>query len=212
MAEQLSPSHVQRWVDGFVDTVVEKSDYLTDLDRRSGDGDFGTNMVTALRRSREAMAGAEATAAGTLFQIMSETFLTHSGGTSGPLFGMWFRDFGKVGADAGGFTLAMLDEATRKGWTTVTRLGSASVGDRTMVDAIAPASDALTAAVGAGSGLEEGLRAAASAAREGAEETSELVGRRGRTSYVGASALGIPDPGAVTIALFYRAAQEAVGA
>ncbi|OOC54106.1 MULTISPECIES: dihydroxyacetone kinase subunit DhaL [Nocardiopsis] len=212
MAEQLSPSHVERWVHGFVDTVEESGEYLTDLDRRSGDGDFGTNMVTALRRARRAMAGVEATTVGVPFQVTGETFLAHSGGTSGPLFGMWFRDFGKVGADAGALTLAMLAEATENGWATVARLGSAEVGDRTMVDAIAPASVALNKAVGDGSGLVEGLRSAAEAARVGAEGTSELLGRRGRTSYVGESALGSPDPGAVTIALFYRAAVESATA
>ncbi|WP_150237566.1 dihydroxyacetone kinase subunit DhaL [Nocardiopsis quinghaiensis] len=209
MADQLSPARVERWVHGFVDAVEESGEYLTDLDRRSGDGDFGTNMVTALRRVREALAGAEPAAAGSPFQVMGETFLAHSGGTSGPLFGMWFRDFGKVGADTGAFTLAMLAEATANGWATVARLGSAGVGDRTMVDAIAPASEALDRAVDAGSGLAEGLRSAAEAARGGAEGTSDLLGRRGRTSYVGESALGSPDPGAVTIALFYRAAERA---
>ncbi|MFD6952653.1 Dak phosphatase [Nocardiopsis sp. TSRI0078] len=212
MADQLSPAHVERWVHGFVDAVEEAGDHLTDLDRRSGDGDFGTNMVTALRRSREVLAGADTSTAGAPFQVMGETFLAHSGGTSGPLFGMWFRDFGKVGADAGALTLAMVAEATANGWATLARLGSAKVGDRTMVDAIAPASEALATAVDDGSGLVEGLRSAAEAARRGADGTSDLLGRRGRTSYVGESALGSPDPGAVTIALFYRTAVEAATA
>ncbi|PDP85390.1 dihydroxyacetone kinase subunit L [Glycomyces fuscus] len=213
MAEQLSPSDVERWVQAFIDAVEEEGEYLTDLDRRSGDGDFGTNMTTALRRTREALADAVGTgAAGQPFQVMGETFLGHSGGTSGPLFGMWFREFGKAGADAGAFTLATVAEATANGWATLNRLGSAEVGDRTMVDAIAPASEALSRAVGNGEGLHAGLRAAAEAARAGADGTSDLLGRRGRTSYVGEAALGSPDPGAVTIALFYRAAQGVVGA
>lgn len=210
MADQLSSALVERWVQAFADAVEEKAGYLTDLDRRSGDGDFGTNMLTALRRSRQALAGADTTSAGGPFQVMGETFLGHSGGTSGPLFGMWFREFGKAGAGAEAFTPAMLAEATANGWATVTRLGSAQEGDRTMVDAIAPASRALRGAVEAGSGPGEALRAAASAAGEGAQRTSDLLGRRGRTSYVGEAALGSPDPGAVTIALFYRAADAAL--
>ena len=208
MADQLSPAHVQRWIHGFIDAVEEEVDHLTDLDRRSGDGDFGTNMVGALRRSREAMADADVATAGILFQIMSETFLAHSGGTSGPLFGMWFREFGKTGMVAEAFTQEMLAEATANGRATVTRLGSAQEGDRTMVDAIAPAERALREAVESGSELKEGLRAAAQAAHEGARHTSDLLGRRGRTSYVGEAALGSPDPGAVTIAMFYQAAQR----
>ncbi|WP_159945403.1 MULTISPECIES: DAK2 domain-containing protein [unclassified Nocardiopsis] len=213
MADHLSTARVQRWVHGFTDAVEERGEYLTDLDRRSGDGDFGTNMTTALRRARRALAEADTRAgAGSAFQVLGETFLGHSGGTSGPLFGMWFRDFGKVGAGSGAFSLPMLAEASANGWATVTRLGSARVGDRTMVDAIAPASRALDEAAEAGSPLAEALEAAAAAAHEGAEGTSGLLGRRGRTSYVGEAALGSPDPGAVTIALFYRAAREALDA
>ncbi len=212
MAEQLSPSDVERWVQAFIGAVEEEGAHLTDLDRRSGDGDFGTNMTTALRRTREALADTAATgSAGQSFEVMAETFLGHSGGTSGPLFGMWFREFGKAGAGAQAFTLAMVAEATANGWATLHRLGSAEVGDRTMVDAVAPASEALAGAVDRGAGLHAGLREAARAAREGADGTSELLGRRGRTSYVGEAALGSPDPGAVTVALFYRAAQGVVG-
>ncbi|MFW6641299.1 DAK2 domain-containing protein [Nocardiopsis algeriensis] len=212
MAEQLDIADVERWVLAFADAVEEEAGYLTDLDRRSGDGDFGSNMAAALRRSREAVAAAGSMAAGDPFQVLGETFLGHSGGTSGPLFGMWFREFGKAGAGAEAFTLEMLAGATANGWATVARLGSARVGDRTMVDAIAPASEALAEAVEGGLSLSEGLRSAAEAARVGADGTSGLLGRRGRTSYVGEAALGSPDPGAVAVALFYGAAREVAGA
>ncbi|KOX15542.1 DAK2 domain-containing protein [Nocardiopsis sp. NRRL B-16309] len=209
MADQISPAHADLWVRGFAAAINDADDHLTDLDRRSGDGDFGTNMVTGLRRALAALPE-HPDSPGAPFQALSDTFLSHSGGTSGPLFGMWFRDFAKAGHGTPALTLAGVAEAADRGWATVTRLGSAKVGDRTMVDAIAPAAESLGRSTAEGLSLEEGLRAAAEAAEAGAQGTSELLGRKGRTSYVGDAALGAPDPGAVAIGLFFRAAHASV--
>ncbi|WP_116246651.1 dihydroxyacetone kinase subunit DhaL [Nocardiopsis sp. FIRDI 009] len=209
MADQLSPVLADRWVRGFAAAVEDAGDRLTEMDRRSGDGDFGVNMTTGLRRALADLPD-HPSSPGAPFQVLSDTFLSHSGGTSGPLFGMWFRDFAKVGAQVDFLTLGAVAEASQKGWATITRLGSAKVGDRTMVDAIAPATEALQRSEQEADSLEAGLRAAAEAAERGAEDTSQILGRKGRTSYVGEAALGVPDPGAVTIGLFYRAALDAV--
>jgi dihydroxyacetone kinase len=80
-----------------------------------------------------------------------------------------------------------------------------------MLDAIVPAADALAAAASAGADLRDGLRGAATAAREGAEATAGMVARRGRASYVGDAARGVQDPGAVAVAVFFEAADDALG-
>jgi dihydroxyacetone kinase-like protein len=132
---------------------------------------------------------------------VSEGFLD-TGGTSGPLFGMWFRELAKATAqraDAGA-----LAAGVAAGVATVQRLGQAQVGDKTMVDAMLPAAEAMT-----GHDLHADLAAAARAARTGAASTQELRARRGRSSYLGDVAVGVLDPGAVTVALFFESAPAA---
>ncbi|MEU0483961.1 MULTISPECIES: dihydroxyacetone kinase subunit DhaL [unclassified Streptosporangium] len=203
----LEPQAVLSWIERFIIRIDDRVQELTELDRRSGDGDFGTNMVTALTRAKAKLSPAPADA-GAPFSSLSTAFLEHSGGTSGPLFGMWFREFALAGQGSPAFTAALLADAARNGVATVRRLGSASVGDRTMVDAMAPAADSLAEAAGNDVPAVEALRSAAEAARAGADSTSSITARRGRASYVGEAALGAPDPGAVAVALFFESADE----
>ncbi|WP_426990599.1 DAK2 domain-containing protein [Pseudarthrobacter sp. Y6] len=133
-----------------------------------------------------------------------------TGGTSGPLFGMWFRDISRCASPAGA-NASKLASGVAAGLATIQKLGGANVGDNTTIDSLSPASDALTAAAAAGESVGEALIAAAAAARAGAESTADLVASRGRASYVGELARGVLDPGAVTIALFFQTAAATCG-
>src|SRR5262245_12937544 len=176
----------------------EQSAALNELDRQSGDGDFGANLSAAVARVRTRLDGAE-TVAG-VFSAFSGAFMD-TGGTSGPLYGMWFRALARA-ADGDAVGLPELAAGAADGVATVQRLGRAEVGDKTMVDAMVPAAHALA---GAGD-LRDGLLAAARAAREGAASSEAIAARRGRASYVGDVARGVLDPGAVTVALFFESA------
>ncbi|SNS55541.1 dihydroxyacetone kinase family protein [Rhodococcoides kyotonense] len=192
---------VSEWVANWAQRVLDEEPSLTELDRRAGDGDFGTNMVSALSQLdlpsvRERYSGR------TVFEAVSEAYLGHAGGTSGALFGIWFRQFY---LSLGPVDLASIARAARQGLDSITELGGAHVGDKTMVDAISPAVDALEAATD----LADGLRAAADAAAAGAESTKEITANRGRASYVGDAARGVVDPGALVIAWFFEAASAA---
>jgi dihydroxyacetone kinase-like protein len=141
---------------------------------------------------------------GEVFEAVSLGFLD-TGGTSGPLFGMWFRALGRAQSGPA-TTTASLRDGVQAGTATVQRLGRAEVGDKTMVDALVPAGEALDQAVQDGLGPSAALAAAARAADEGARSTVDLLARRGRASYVGEVARGVLDPGAATVALFFAAA------
>ncbi len=186
------------WAEAFMAAVDEQAAELNELDRRSGDGDFGSNVEAAVARARARLEGAGSVAG--VFEAFSGAFLD-TGGTSGPLYGMWFRALARAATDEA-IGLAALAAGTADGLATVQRLGRAEVGDKTMVDAMAPAAYALADA----GELAEGLRAAARAAREGAASTEAIAARRGRASYVGDVARGVLDPGAVTVALFFESA------
>ncbi|MBX6391178.1 MAG: DAK2 domain-containing protein [Frankia sp.] len=196
----LTVSGALAWIDVFNSGVGAEAATLGDLDRQAGDGDFGANLLAALRRVRRRLAEAPPTTPGEAFLCVSHGFL-NTGGTSGPLFGLWFRGIGRAG-DGPYLTLAELAAGVAAGTATIQRLAGAKPGDKTMVDALVPAGEALAAAAADRLDLRAGLARAADAAHAAAVATRDLRARRGRASYVGDVAVGVPDPGALTVALF----------
>jgi dihydroxyacetone kinase-like protein len=204
VAVLLDGDAVRVWVGGFAVSFREARADLDELDRQSGDGDFGSNLLSAIDRVESELEGAPGAAADAVFATVSKAFM-HAGGTSGPLFGVWFREFARASTDAGGLDRDGLARAVSGGLAAVQGLGQAQPGDKTMVDAIAPAADALARAGGEARELADDLADAAAAARAGAEDTAGLIARRGRASYVGEVSRGVCDPGAVAVAMFFEA-------
>jgi len=192
------------WVASFQRRFEAEAAELGELDRRAGDGDFGANIRRALRRVEQRLDQVPPTSPGELFLGVAHGFL-NTGGTSGPLFGLWFRGIGQA-SEAPTMTLAALAAGVDAGTATVQRLGKARPGDKTMVDAMAPATDALAGAVADGLDVAGGIALAAEAARAGALATESMRARRGRAAYVGDVARGVLDPGALTVALFFDSA------
>jgi phosphoenolpyruvate---glycerone phosphotransferase subunit DhaL len=208
--ETLDRDFALAWIDQFATLFSGLREHLGYLDRLAGDGDFGTNLNSALGRARANIAEDAPGDFADVFTSVSRGFL-NTGGTSGPLFGMWFRELAKASAVAN-VTVEALAIGISLGLSTVQRMGNARVGDNTMVDAMSPAADALTDSVANNLDLATALQIAASAARAGAESTRSLVASRGRASYVGEVARGVLDPGAVAVALFFQAAVCALAA
>ncbi|MBE2998206.1 dihydroxyacetone kinase subunit L [Nocardiopsis sp. HNM0947] len=202
-AARLSGPETKAWFLAFADRVSRGADDLTDLDRRAGDGDFGWNIDTSLGRARSALEGIDPGHPAEVFRTVSDTFLA-SGGTSGPLFGLWF---GRVahGPEAP-WAVADLASVFDTATAAVQRLGGAQVGQKTMVDAMAPAVQALAGS--ASTGWRDALREAAEAAYAGAESTGGMVARKGRASYLGERAADVVDPGALSIAWFFASAAD----
>ena len=184
---------------------------LGDLDRRAGDGDFGDNVRTAMKNLARELEGEAPEDYRGRVTAMSRAWLG-VGGTSGPLFGMFYRDLARAAGDGEVPDLAALAEALAAGQAVIQKYGEAEVGDRTMVDALAPAVTALREAAGSGADAVHALGAAEKAAIDAAKGTAELTARRGRASYVGDSAKGVMDPGACAMALVIGALRAAVGA
>lgn len=189
------------WVTALISTLTEAAPALGDLDRRSGDGDFGTNLASAMKKVRAEVEQRSPETFGEWLTCVSRGFLG-TGGTSGPLFGMFYRAIGRCTTETEP-TVAELIDGFADGQRTIQHYGEAEVGDKTMVDALAPAVEAGRAA------STEPLRAAADAAREGALGTAEVLARRGRASYVGEASRGVPDPGAIACALVVETAAAA---
>ncbi len=208
MTARLDGAMALAWITSFSDRFAMSQHDLTALDRLAGDGDFGTNIASALGRVKDALPSADHATCASVFAAAATGFLA-TGGTSGPLFGMWFRRIaGRMEASASVDDLAA---GVVDGLAMIRKLGGASVGDSTMVDALAPAAAALSAAAAEGEDLPTCLARTAAAAREGALSTGDLVASRGRASYVGDLARGVLDPGAVTIALFFESGAAVAG-
>ncbi|MEO3814070.1 dihydroxyacetone kinase subunit DhaL [Sphaerisporangium sp. B11E5] len=197
------------WMTETAHAVAAARDELTRLDAAIGDADHGTNLdrgFTAVTESPPAAATPREvlTAAGT-------TLIRKVGGASGPLYGTALRRMGAALPDTPEVSLADLAEALTAGVDGVRRLGGAAEGDKTMVDALAPAARALTEAVRAGASPEAALDAAMSAAEAGAKATVPLRARKGRASYLGERSVGHMDPGAASTSLLLAALRAACG-
>jgi dihydroxyacetone kinase-like protein len=201
----------EAWMRRFAASVAATEDELTALDQRSGDGDFGTNLRAGVDAALAALDGASDVRrkpAGPL-EAAATAFLDEVGGTSGPLFGLVFQELAGAVAAAGALTAAALADGTAAGLAAVQRVGEAEPGDKTLVDALHPAALALRGCAPAATPAEA-LRSAAAGAWEGVRTTARLRARRGRASYLGERASGVPDPGAVGVGLIFSAAHAEV--
>ena len=195
------------WVREFARLVHEQRDALTQLDAAIGDADHGANLD---RGMTAAVAALEATASddpAAVLKTVATTLIKTVGGASGPLYGTFFlRAASALDGDDG----RALAAAVRAGYDGVVARGKAERGDKTMLDALGPAVDALDEALGSGGPLGEALGAAAEAAAAGRDATEPLVARKGRASYLGERSAGHIDPGAASATLLVQAAATAL--
>jgi phosphoenolpyruvate---glycerone phosphotransferase subunit DhaL len=204
-------STIHAWMTLVAESVKDRRDYLTQLDAAIGDGDHGVNMDRGFDAVGKALAAQNgAVPPGKLLILAGKTLVSTVGGASGPLWGTAFRRAGRSLGDAEEFDGADLVAALRAALDGVVELGAAQPGDKTMVDALGPAIDALSAALDAGEPLDRSLAAATAAAEDGAKATVPLQARKGRASYLGERSIGHQDPGATSAALIMAALQLAV--
>ncbi|MGI5244612.1 dihydroxyacetone kinase subunit DhaL [Dactylosporangium sp. CA-139066] len=189
------------WIAAIAEVVRAEAQRLTDLDAAIGDGDHGVNLRRGFDAAVAALDSFEAGGAGDVLGKTGTTLLSKVGGASGPLYGTVFRALGKTLRQGGSFA-----EGLQAALDGVQQLGKAVAGDKTLVDALAPAVAAYASA--AGEGEAAAARAAADAAAEGVRATVPMQARKGRASYLGERSVGHPDPGATSTALILGALAE----
>ncbi|MEV8633908.1 dihydroxyacetone kinase subunit DhaL [Streptosporangium sp. NPDC051023] len=201
-----------RWVGEIDRTVRAEKERLTRLDAAIGDADHGANLERGFRAVTQALADDEPATPGALLRLVGSTLIRKVGGASGPLYGTAFLEAGKALGETPQVSVTELTRALEAGLAGIQRLGAAVEGDKTMVDALAPAIRALAGAAREGAGRREALDAAASAAVAGAEATIPMLARKGRASYLGPRSVGHEDPGAASAALMLTALCTAAAA
>jgi len=202
---------VKRWLNEAAASVREQRDYLTQLDAAIGDADHGTNMDRGFTAVVEKLDGLEGPP-GKLLTTAGTTLVSTVGGASGPLWGTALRRAGRALGDADDFDGSELAEALDAALAGIVELGAAQEGDKTMVDALAPAVRVLRSRLDAGSPLGEALAEARAAGEEGMRATTPLQASKGRASYLGERSIGHQDPGATSTALIIAALERSVAA
>ncbi len=190
-------------------SIGDQRDFLTQLDAAIGDADHGVNMdrgFTAVVREL----GDDEIGPGALLEHAGRILMYRVGGAAGPLFGEAFRGAGAVLGDTDALDDETLLAALRAGLDGVQRLGAAVEGDKTMVDAFAPAISAFEREVRSGRGLAAASSQARDAAERGMKATIPMRARKGRASYLGARSVGHQDPGATSIYLLFEALDRTV--
>jgi dihydroxyacetone kinase len=198
---------VFRALDAIANVIDENVDELGRIDAVAGDGDHGIGMQRGARAATTAAFDAYSAGAGakTVLDLAASAWANKAGGTSGALWGVALS---AVGAELGdtepatGETVAAGVAGAKDG---IMSFGKAEVGDKTMVDALVPFSETLTAEVSAGKPLAEAWQTAADAATAAAASTADLLPRMGRARPHAEKSLGTPDAGAHSLALIVRA-------
>jgi dihydroxyacetone kinase phosphoprotein-dependent L subunit len=210
--ESLDAGLLLRWVKEIARSVDEQRDYLTQLDAAIGDADHGVNLRRGFTAVTAKLQGADSMDPGQLLTTVGSTLISTVGGASGPLYGTAFRQAGKALGEGDSFDPEGLGTALRAALVGVQKLGAAAEGDKTMVDALAPAVAAFEDEVRAGRPLGDALRRAREAAEDGMRATVPMQARKGRASYLGPRSVGHQDPGATSTALLFAALERAAAA
>lgn len=188
-------------------TVVERhAAYLTRLDTVLGDGDHGDNLVIGFRAVAELLVELpDDTPPGELLRAVGHRLVAAVGGASGPLYGTAFLEAGAVAGDARRLDAPTLSAMLRAATAGLARRGRCTPGDKTILDALAPAADAVERSLASGAGFAEAYARAVQEGARGMRATRGLVARRGLALRLGDRAVGHLDPGAVSCLLLLRA-------
>ncbi len=182
--------------------------FLTDLDQAIGDGDHGINLDRGFRAIKDKVEAVKDKDCGTILKTVAMGLISTVGGAAGPLYGTAFMKAGQVVANKMEISpedaVKILDEAIQG----VIARGKAAQGDKTMLDALIPAYEALKVAVESGEGLSSAIGKAVEAAENGVAFTKTIAAKKGRANYLGDRSIGHQDPGATSSYLMLKAISD----
>ena len=207
----ISSQQIFAWIERYAAQIAEQKDYLTQLDAAIGDADHGANMNRGLQAVLAKNADLRNADIGALLKGVAMTLISTVGGASGALYGTFFLQASTIAGNRTELSPSEFGSVLEKGLAGIVLRGKATIGDKTMVDALQPAIKAYKHSIESGETLDQALSKAVSAAEEGLKSTVPLVARKGRASYLGERSAGHPDPGATSTVLLFRSAVETLG-
>ena len=211
MAQTLALKQAGQIVLDLVDTINENRAYLSEIDGLIGDGDHGINMSKGFTLCGEALrAKLELPGLGEGLDTLAMTLLEGIGGPMGPLYGSFFMGLAETLAGQETLDARLFGEALANGVAGVETVGSAQVGDKTLMDTLVPARDAYQAALAAGADFSTAISAMIDAAEKGWKSTKDLQARIGRAARLGERSIGVLDAGATSCFLIIRTIGSAI--
>lgn len=198
-----------RFLELYAQRIAERKVELTELDSQIGDADHGINMDRGFTAVTAKLPDLREGDLGSIAKAVGMTLISTVGGASGPLYGTFFLRLGTSFGEHPTATESELVAALRAGLEGVKQRGHAELDDKTMVDAMTPAVEALESRVGNGD-LAASLAAAADAAAVGRDRVTPLVARKGRASYLGERSANHQDPGATSTTILFEALRDAL--
>lgn len=201
----ITQAQIIQWLKSVAIVIEENKDYLTELDAAIGDADHGINLHRGFQKVLTQLVGVADKDIGTVLKTVSMTLISTVGGASGPLYGTLFLRASAAVAGKHELTSQDLVAFFQAAVDGVVQRGKAQLGDKTMLDALLPASEAFKQAVASGDGTITGLEKAVAAAETGKQNTIPLVAKKGRASYLAERSAGHLDPGATSLYLILNA-------
>jgi len=201
----------RRAVDSLVAAFTEAEVRLCGYDGAIGDGDHGTSMLGGFRAAQKCLADEPAADCGDLFRRTGRAFIENVGGVTGVVFGSMFDAAGQAAPGLPGLDAGDLHRMFAAGMAAAMKRGKAAPGDKSMVDSLCPAVEALRAAAEGGEPAEAALAQAARAAEEGMGATIPMQAKVGRARYQPGKGTGHVDAGAASVCLLFRTLAQAAG-
>ena len=210
MHDTLTPSQARDMLTVVARHIVASVDMLTEVDQAIGDGDHGIGMRRGFSAVEEAMATIDPESVSKVFKAAGTTIMAKTGGAAGAVFGTLFRAGSVALEERPVLDAEGLAGFLARGLEGVEKRGGAQPGQKTMIDALAPAAAAAEAAIA--SGLVVAVRNATDAAKGGVEATKGMIATTGKARTLGERSLGHPDPGAVSMSLILEAMRDYIAA
>jgi len=196
-------------VDAIIKVIQENTAYLSEIDGAIGDGDHGINMNKAVTLAKERLAGQAADLA-TGLKVVSDVMLDDIGGSMGPLYGTFFRQMFRVIRNKERIDAEVFNDMLSRALESIKDIGSAEVGDKTLLDTLEPAVIAFETQRKAGKDFFTVLTAMKAAAEKGKDSTVDMVAKVGRSSRLGERSRGVLDAGATSCWLILCAMADSI--
>jgi dihydroxyacetone kinase-like protein len=194
----------------LVVAIQENAQHLSDIDGLIGDGDHGVNMSKGFTLAGEQLTDGQDLASA--LQVLGNVLLNEIGGAMGPLYGSFFRAMARAARGREAVDAAVFSAMLHAGLDKVRDTGAAEVGDKTLLDALAPAVAAFDHAIDSGQSFASALHAMKAAAEQGRDSTKDLVAKKGRASRLGERSRGVLDAGAISCCLLLCTMADSIGA
>jgi len=202
---------VVAWIEALQNVYTENKEFLTELDSAIGDADHGINLNRGYTAVTKKVAESNPADIGSTLKTVAMTLISTVGGASGPLYGTFFLRASTASANKTELSADDIITIFDAGLQGVIQRGKANLGDKTMIDALTPALEAMKQAVNDGADISTMLQQGVSAAEQGMKDTIPMLAKKGRASYLGERSVGHQDPGATSSYLLLKTAAETWG-